>query len=312
MGVNTQNPSAPNRAFTPAPDVDGGGIWGSGGVAADAQGNIFCVTGNGNYNLDKGGANVCESILKLAPDGDDLRLGTDPANWYVPSNWKQLDAADVDMGGSSPILLPDLPNVKTPHIVVTCGKDGLVYMANRDSLGGVGGEIQKQRLFGDPKTTYHSNIKTTPAYFDSGASGRFVYVTGNETGPGGNAGIVALKLGAQSGKPHMDVAWTLKKPLYQSGAPFVSSDGAQGGIVWVIESNKDDGDVGPPGILHAFNAVTGNEIYRSDEIPTRDTLEDARKFSCPTVANGRVFVGTHGVVCYGLLANSPAAKEAAK
>jgi len=303
VGVNLKNPSGPQRLFTPAPTVDGGGMWGSAGASADKEGHLYVVTGNGGYNLDRGGDNVCESILRLTPAGDEIKFTKDPKDYYVPDNWKQLDAADVDMGGSSAIVLPDQPGTSTPRLVVTCGKDGLVYMVDRDRLGGVGGELFKQRLFGDPNVEFHSNIKTTPAYFDGGPAGRFVYVTGNETGPNGEAGAVGLKIEPESpgGRARLKVAWTLKHELHQPGAPAVSSNGQKDAIVWVIESNKDDGEMGPPGVLYAFNALTGKTLYHSNEDPTRDLLEDARKFSCPTVANGRVFVGTHGVVCYGLL-----------
>jgi outer membrane protein assembly factor BamB len=313
MGVNTENPSAPQRVFTPAPSVDGGGIWGSGGVSADKEGNLYCVTGNGGYDLPKGGSNVCESVLRLSPRGDQIVLSGDPRDYYVPANYEELDSADVDMGGSSAILLPDQPGTKTPHLVVTCGKDGLFYVVNRDHLGGLGGEIQKQRIFGDPKSRYHSNIKSTPAYFDGGAAGRFVYISGNETGPNHEAGLAALKIGTENGetdgKTKLTVAWTLPNPLNQPGAPTVSSNGEKDAIVWLIESNKDDGEMGPPSVLYAFDAVTGKPLYNSNEDATRDVLGDGRKFSCPTVANGRVFVGTDGVAAYGLLSEKAGGKD---
>lgn len=304
MGVDVANPSAPQRAFSPAPTADGGGIWGAGGISADEDGRLYCVTGNGAFDLDKGGSNVCESILRLTPQGSEILFSGDKKDYYLPANWKQLDAADVDLGGSSPILLPAIPQFGQTRLLLTCGKDGLVYLTRRDALGGVGGELQKQRLFGDPKAAYHSNIKTTPAYFDGGEGGRFVYVTGNETGPNGEAGMVALRLQRSDDRPVLSVAWTLKRPLFQPGAPFVSSDGAKNGIVWVVESNKDDGDLGPPGVLYAFDAVSGETLFRSNQNAARDTLGDARKFSCPTAANGRVFVGTHGIVAYGVRSGS--------
>lgn len=301
MGVDAQHPSAPQRVFTPAPTLSGGGMWGTGGVSADDQGNLFCVTGNGGYTLDKGGDDVCESILRLKPAGDSLLFSKEKSDYYVPDNYKALDNADEDMGGSSAIVLPEGTGAGSGKRIVTCGKDGLVYLADRNTLGGVGGELYKQRLFGDAKGNYHSNIKTTPAFFDGGPKGQFVYVSGNETGPNGEAGVVALKLDAATGRARLQTAWTLKKTMHQPGAPTVSSNGEKSAILWVIESNKDDGDLGPAGVLHAFDALTGRTLYRSDDDPTRDTLEDARKFSCPTVANGRVFIGTHGVVAYGLL-----------
>ncbi len=305
IGLNVQDPSSPQRAFTPAPTIDGGGMWGSAGVSADRDGNLFAVTGNGglgtdrgSYDLDTGGENVCESILKLIPTGSEIRMTKDKRDYYVPGNFKFLDATDQDMGGSSGIVLPDIGGRK---LLVTCGKDGFIYMVDRDNLGGVGGELHKQRLFGDPKAFYHSNIKTTPAFFDGGDTNKIVYVSGNETGPKGEAGVVAMRIDTSQKKPKLETAWTLKKTLNQPGAPTVSSNGHKDAIVWVIESNKNDGDSGEDGVLHAYDALTGQELYHSNMQAKRDVLKDARKFSCPTVANGRVYVGTEGIVAYGNL-----------
>ena len=310
MGVNAKKPGERQRAFCPAPTVAGGGIWGSAGVASDSAGLLYAVVGNGKYDLPQGGSNVCESIVRLMPDGKDLKFSRDKRDYYVPTNFQELDDADQDLGGSSAIVLPDLPGVSTPHLLVTCGKDGVIYLVNRDALGGLGGELHKQRMFGANEASYHANCKTTPAYFDAGAEGRFVYVAGNETGPAKEAGLVALKLGASAGgQATFSTAWTLPQELNAPGTPTVSSDGHGGGIVWLIESNKDDGDLGPPGVLHAFDAVSGKALYRSDENAARDVLTDARKFTCPTVAAGRVFVGTHGIVAYGLLSQKGAISQ---
>jgi hypothetical protein len=285
--------------------VEGGGIWGSGGVSADAQGNIYCVTGNAGingFNLEKGGDNCCESVLKLRVEGDSLVFSRQPGEFYVPANWKALDAADVDMGGSSALILPEYAGSSSPRMLVTCGKDGLIYLVNRDRLGGVGSEVYKERLFGDEEAEYHSNIKTTPAYFDGGSAGRFVYVAGDQKGPKGQAGMVGMRLtNGPDGRARLNMAWTLKHTMEQPGAPTVSSNSERDPIVWVVESNKDGADNGPPGVLYAVDALTGRELYTSKEDPTRDVLTDARKFCCPTVANGKVYVGAHGVVAYGLL-----------
>jgi hypothetical protein len=97
--------------------------------------------------------------------------------------------------------------------------------------------------------------------------------------------------------------------MEQPGAPTVSSNGARDGIVWVVESNKDGADHGPPGVLYAVHAVTGKILYTSKEEASRDVLDDARKFCCPTVANGRVFVGTHGVAAYGLIGRTKGVRK---
>jgi outer membrane protein assembly factor BamB len=298
MGVNARDPAASQRVFSPAPDASGGGIWGSAGLATDSEGNLYAVTGNGDYNLQAGGQSITEAILRLTAK-DDLAFSYQPKDFYVPSNYQDLDQSDADLGGSSAIVL-DQPGSATPHLLLTGGKDGLVYLVNRDNLGGIGGEIQKERLFGSEEGQYGSFIKTTPAYFEDGKGGQYVFVTGNDKGPGGTQGVVALKLGLDGrNKSQFKTVWSANRTLFQSGTAVVSSSGHDHAIVWVIESNKDDDNNGPPGVLHAYDALTGRELYHSNQREQRDSLGDARKFSAPTVANGRVYCGTDGVVAYG-------------
>ena len=298
MGVNTREPGSAQRAFSPAPDASGGGMWGSAGLSVDKDGSLYGVTGNGDYNLNSGGHSAVEAIVRLTT-GSDLSFSYKPKDFYVPSNYEDLDRRDADLGGSSAVVF-DHPGSSTPHLVLTGGKDGLVYLADRDNLGGIGGEVQKLRLFGSEEQGYGGSIKTTPAYFDDGKGGQYVFVTGNDSGPNGTQGIVALKLGLDAGKrSQVKPVWSAGRPMFQPGAVVVSSNGADDAIVWVIESNKPDEDTGPPGVLHAFNALTGNELYHSNQRDLRDSLGDARKFSAPTVANGRVYCGTDGVVAYG-------------
>jgi hypothetical protein len=299
MGVNAHNPTAPQRAFTASPDTSGGGMWGSAGLAADADGNLYAVTGNGDYNLNEGGKSIVESILRMTTH-DGLAFSYQPKDYYVPANHEELDRMDADLGGSSAIVV-DHPGSATPHLLFTGGKDGYLYLVDRDNLGGVGAEIQKDRLFGGSGGGFYSSfIKTTPATFQDGQGTRYIVVTGNDKGHGGMQGVVALKLGLDDKKrSHCTPAWSAGRPLYQPGSAVVSSNGAQDGIVWVIETNKNDDDGGPPGVLHAYSALTGKELYRSSRKERRDSLGDARKFSAPTVANGRVYCGTDGIVAYG-------------
>jgi outer membrane protein assembly factor BamB len=298
MGVNARNPEARQRAFSPAPDASGGGIWGSAGLAADREGNLYAVTGNGDYTLKQGGQSVTEAIVRLTAK-QDLSFTYSPADYYVPSDYELLDQVDADLGGSSALVL-DHPGSATPHLLITGGKDGIAYLVNRDNLGGIGGEIQKLRLFGSDEGGYGGAIKTTPAYFEDGKGGQYVFVTGNDKGPNGTQGVVALKLDLD-GRQRSQVkpVWSANRPLFQPGTAVVSSNSHADAIVWVIESNKPDEDSGPPGVLHAYDALTGRELYRSSQRERRDSLGDARKFSAPTVANGRVYCGTDGVVCYG-------------
>ncbi len=300
MGVNTREPGATQRLFSPSPDSSGGGIWGSAGLAADGQGHLYAVTGNGDFNLSSGGRSITEAIVKLNTS-DTLSFSYQPRDYYVPANYEQLDRIDADLGGSSAIVL-DQPGSATPHLLLTGGKDGLVYLVDRDNLGGIGGEIQKERLFGSPTGGYGSFIKTTPAYFEDGQGGQYVVVTGNDKGRGGTQGVVTLKLSLDANRrSRFNPLWSAGRPLYQPGTAVVSSNGSADAIIWVIESNKNDDDGGPAGVLHAYDARTGRELYRSNQRERRDSLGDARKFSAPTVANGRVYCGTDGVVAFGLI-----------
>jgi hypothetical protein len=307
MGVDMHNPGAAQRAFSPAPDASGGGMWGSAGLAVDKDHNLYAVTGNGDYNLQKGGQSVVEAIVRLTTRND-LGFSYSQTDFYVPSNYEELDRSDADLGGSSALVL-DHPGSATPHLLLTGGKDGLVYLVNRDNLGGVGGEIQKERLFGSPEGQYGAFIKTTPAYFENDKGEQFIFVTGNEKAQSGTQGVVALKLGLDAKKrSRFQAVWSAGRPLYQPGTAVVSSNGHSDAIVWVIESNKNDDDAGPPGVLHAYDAATGRELYRSNQRERRDALGDARKFSAPTVANGRVYCGTDGVVAYGPIREEKNAK----
>src|SRR5439155_15391527 len=78
---------------------------------------------------------------------------------------------------------------------------------------------------------------------------------------------------------------------YPSATPSVSANGATNGIVWAIKSAAyaDNG----PQVLYAFDAAdVSRELYNSSQMGDRDVPGPAVKFAVPTVANGRVYVGT--------------------
>jgi outer membrane protein assembly factor BamB len=311
VGIDAARPAAKQRLFSYSATGDGGGIWCSGGLAADTRGNLYTATGNGEFALGDGRQNLSEAVVRLTT-AKGLAFSGSAKDFYVPVNYKFLDDNDEDLGGSGAIVLPDMPETNTPHLVLTAGKDGLVYLLNRDNLGGVGGELQKTRYFGDPNGAYHGNIRSMPAYFDGGGeAGRFVYVPGNETGPNGEKGMVALKIAPASanGPAALAEAWTLKTTLDNAATPAVSSDGAKDGIVWLISPRGDDDFGGGAGKLWAFNALTGDVLYDSGMAGQRDTLFDPRKFTAPVITGGRVFVASSRFAAYGLLekADMPAA-----
>ena len=284
----------PVSVFTPDPNADGGGIWGVGGVAVDKAGDIYAVTGNGEYDIPQGRHDLGQCVLRLRVKHDRLTFSEKPVDYYIAPNYKFLNETDQDLGGSAEILLPDLKGSSTPHLLVTAGKDGLVYLINRDNIGKI---VQRTRLYGDPNNRYLTEIRATPSYFEDKAGNGYVVVTGYDPGPSGCKGVTALQVVNTPGRPAKLVKkWTLPAPLMQPSVSEVSSDGVDNSIVWVTERFRDSGG------LDAFDASTGAKLYSSQDNAARDNYQDPNSFTCPSGANGRVFVGSQdGLVAYGLL-----------
>jgi len=297
---DTRRPQATPQLFCTCPFADGAGIWSAGGLSATASGDIFGVTGNGEYDLPRGGDHLGQSVFHLRSTASGLRFTRTRADYFTPANYQHLNDEDEDLGGASALVLPDMPGAKTPHLLFTGGKDGLGYLLNRDHLGSVGGQLQKLRLFGDDKAVYNEGIRATAAYFDAGDKGRLIFVAGDQPGPQEHKGMVALRLrrDAATGKVHFDPVWTLKEVLERPTTPVVSSQGNHNGIVWTVET---EGQQKLGAALRAYDAVSGLPLYNSDSSGLADHLDYASRFVSPTVVNGRVFVSGNGITCYGLL-----------
>ena len=298
IGINTSKPDDTQRGFCASPTTDGAGIWSGGGVSAEKN-QLFAVTGNGDYDFDKGGSNLGQTVVRLTA-GKTLGFSRKPADFYTPANHLFLDDQDEDLGGATAIVLPDFPNSSTPHLLFTGGKDGCAYLMNRDNLGGIGGELQRTRLFGMEESPYHEGIRATSAYFDAGVKGRFIYVPGDQPGPNNNKGLLALRLTTEKpgGPARFVKEWTHNRYMERPGSPVVSSHGQENGIVWVTELGPGEDE--NAGSLQAFDALTGSLLYNSDEDSPSDKIAGTRKFVSPTVAKGHVFVGIKGIACFGL------------
>ena len=118
--------------FCTSPNKGASAIWQSGdGPAADPSGNIYVVTGNGPFDLNTGGRDAGNAVLKLALQNGALVL----LDYFTPSNTAQLTADDLDLGSGGPILPSTQTGAAAPSLVVVGGKDGKIYLINRNNMG---------------------------------------------------------------------------------------------------------------------------------------------------------------------------------
>ena len=255
-------------------------IWQAGnGLAADEANNIFVETAEsceGCYDVPSGGQTYSQSVLKLSPD---LTLTDYFTPWYVAF----LTDNDMDLSSTGALILPDQPG-PYPHELIASGKQGIVYVLDRDNMGhySVGNDSQiVQELTLLPGINGDSSGNQiqfgSPAYWNN-----TVYFATKD------APLMAFPLsGGLLGTP-----LTTTGKYVGSHSPSISANGNSNGIVWVISSPQ----------LYAFNAVTLTKLYASGQAPGgRDTLPPLGHFVTQTVANGRVYVGTqNSLVAYGL------------
>jgi hypothetical protein len=274
-----------------APNSGGAGpaIWMSGGgPAADAAGNIYLLTANGVFEttMDANGfpsnQDYGNSFLKISTAGGSLTV----ADYFTMYNEVAESAADEDLGSGGEMLLPDLTDSTNTvrHLVIGAGKDGIIYVVNRDSMGKFNPTSNSQ-IWQQVRGALTSGVYSTPAYFngtvyygDIGATLKAIAVS--------NAKLAAT--------PQSQSATQF---VYPGTAPSVSANGTSNAIVWAHE-NTD------PAVLHAYDAANlAHELYNSNQAAgNRDHFGTGNKFITPTVADGKVFVGTTaGVAVFGLL-----------
>ena len=267
--------------FNAAPDAGESGIWaGDTGLAADAEGNVFAATGNGRYTVDRGGRDYGDTVLKLRLDGGRLAV----ADWFTPHDQRSLNAHDADLGSGGAVLLPPQPGPH-PNLLLVGGKGGTLYLIDRDRMGGYQPHAETD---GVQATAFPRALFGAPAYwnghvYDIGASDtirEFPLIRG------------AMKPGSSGSDEFPDGGAT----------PSISANGTRDGIVWAIESHGWRGGR-RPAVLHAYDALNvARELYSSDRNTDRDHAGISLRFTIPTVANGRVYVGARGEVdVYGLL-----------
>ncbi len=284
-------------AFCNTANGNNGGIWQSGnGMVVDDAGNIFVSCGNGTVNPTAG--QYGESVLRLSPTGQVL-------DYFIPSNYQQLETNDIDFGAAGPMLIPGT------RTLVSADKEGKIFLLNADNLGGFHNPDQVMQAFQVTPNYANDKIHGSPIYFQDSNGNKWVYVWGSND---------KLKQFAFNGTMLSSTTPTFQSnvtvnpnPSMPGGVMTISSNGAASGsgVLWAttVLSGNANNDV-RPGVLRAFDATNVSvELWNTQQNASRDDFGNLAKFNTPTVDNGKVYLPTFSnqLVVYGLLQGLPAA-----
>ncbi len=330
FGYSTSDLTVPPSVFNTSPNGLNGadsGIWGAGGApAVDSSGDIYVATGNGVFDQGSGMPmedDYGDSVLRLhpfsgsTPNGVNLEVG----GWFTPDTENSLEQSDADLGSGAPLLLPD-QTVGPTHLLIQLGKDGVIYLIDRDHMGKFQPSNNSQIV------QYFQAIGGfwgTPAFWQNN-----LYFAGAYAGQTDNLKqfsfdpTTGLFCSPQPCNPSPASQSTLAFG-FPGVSPSVSSQGTSNGIVWAIDAglygyaSPNSGNVSSnycysapaavpaactgPAVLHAYNPTNLQvEYWNSSIAGLRDQAGSAVKFVPPTIANGKVYVSTRTEIdVYGLL-----------
>ena len=266
--------------FNDSSSGNGGGIWQSGASGVvDGSGNLYYNTGN---ETDSQSAGVySSSVIKLSGSGSLSAV-------YTPSNVSYLNQYDLDLSSAGPL---QIPGGSGP--LVSGGKEGVIYLLKESDMSLLQ-SFQATATCTTPASGLCHQIRHL-AFWNN-----MLYVWGG----GDIVRAYAYSNSAFSTTP----AWTQNITLndYRWSPVAVSANGADttSGVLWATTDS---------GIVYAFNATTGAQLWNSGQNSARDGLSATAKFGIPTVINGRVYIasnactpnqtcsGVNQVAVYGLL-----------
>ena len=327
--IDTRGPFV-SAAFSGAPSMEhfaNAGVWGSSGPALDDDGTLWVTTGN-SPTTSKTLPHVWgNSLLAFAPP---LVL----AGSYTPWNFCQMEDYDTDLGGGAPLIVPDL-EAPTSHIVAFGGKQGNLYLVDRDHLpGGVEqrhacstdptsdlsllppdpqpqfGTRGPLNVFGPYSEEYsnldHAKSRTSPAYFRDAGGTRYLFVSGSSKAAVDSETSVPPCLArvrivtAAGASPYLALDATENTLSFiNPGPPEISSNGSRDAIVWVLDENarRVDSLVAADAAHPILYAIDAQTMQ---PLWRSTDLEVGGKYAHATIAHGLVLVGTDRLRAFGL------------
>jgi chitodextrinase len=262
-----------------------GALWGSGnGPALDSSGNIYMETGNGIFD---GTSNFSDSVVKLSPAGAVL-------DYFTPFDQNVMQSNDIDLGSSGPIILPDaMGSAAHPHLMIATGKVGVVYLLDQTNMGkfnpGANQDLGEVSV-GFNTTDITGGFFGQPAYWNGNI---YTIIVGDSLRQFsiGNGSISTVS------SFNSNNTFT-----FRGATPAVSASGTTNGIVWVadITAYQSGGAL----ILDAYDATNVSTPLYSSPASGSGAASPATKFTVPTVANGKVYVGgQYAFTVFSLLPN---------
>jgi len=269
------------------PNGNEGAIWMSGAApTVDDSGNIYLINGNGTFDatLDGNGfpnkQDFGNALIRLSTAGGGLSV----ADYFTMHNTVTESNNDQDFGSGGALVLPDQidSNGLAHRLVLGAGKDGLLYVLNRDNLGKFNSTTDNvyQEMAG---VFPGGGIYSMPAYFNG------VLYYGAVASP-----IKSFQINNARVSPFQQTATSF---VFPGATPSISANVTSNAILWAVENNST------AAVLHAYDANDlTHELYNSNQAGSRDNFGPGNKFITPTIANGKVFVGTPtAVAVFGLL-----------
>ena len=269
------------------PNGHEGSVWMSGaGLAADSAGNIYPLLANGTFDttLDDHGfpsqGDYGNAFVKLSTANGGLAV----ADYFTMSNTVAESNADEDLGSGGALVLPDMTDANgvTRHLAVGAGKDQTLYLVGPRQHGEVQSQC-RQHLPGDPVRRCREESLACPPILTAA----FIMDLWVTTFWHSSSRMPSFR------RP----PFHRPAPLfaYPGATPSISANGTSNAIVWATENTN-------PAVLHAYDATDlSKELYNSNQAGTRDQFGTGNKFITPTIANGKVYVGTtNGVGAFGL------------
>jgi hypothetical protein len=282
-----QSTLAQTQVLNVTPNAAQGAIWSSGGgMAADSTGNIYALVANGSFDTTLDG-----SGFPLQGDYGNAFIKVSTASSLQVTDYFNMDNTvaesngDVDLGSGGLMLLPDQTDSTgaVRQLAVGAGKDAHLYVINRANMGKF--SMSNNAIWEDMPGALPGGVWATPAYFQGSVYYGDV---------GSTLKAFTLQHALLGTTPTSETSMSF---AYPGTSPSVSANGSSNGIVWAVE-NSD------PAVLHAFTAANlATELYNSNQAANgRDQFGAGNKYMTPTIANGKVYVGTpSGVAVFGLL-----------